>query len=44
MEQEIKCPGCGSTSIIEHVVMVDMEEKKIYKCLACGKEFNAEEI
>jgi DNA-directed RNA polymerase subunit RPC12/RpoP len=44
MEQEIKCPDCGSTSIIEHVVMVDMEEKKIYRCLACGKEFGVEEL
>jgi DNA-directed RNA polymerase subunit RPC12/RpoP len=44
MGQEIKCPECGSTSIIEHVVMVDMEEKKIYRCLACGKEFSAEEM
>ena len=43
MEQEIKCPECGSTSIIEHTVMGDMEEKKIYRCLECGKEFKVEE-
>jgi DNA-directed RNA polymerase subunit RPC12/RpoP len=42
MDQEIKCPRCGSTSIIGHVVMVDMEEKKIYRCLACGEEFSIE--
>ena len=44
MELEIKCPACESTSIIEHVVMVDMEEKKIYRCLECGKEFSLEDL
>lgn len=44
MEKEIKCPECESTSIIEHVVMGDMEETKIYRCLECGKEFKVEEL
>jgi uncharacterized Zn finger protein len=44
MDQEIKFPGCGSTSIIEHLIMVDMEENKIYRCLECGREFSAEEL
>jgi DNA-directed RNA polymerase subunit RPC12/RpoP len=44
MGHEIKCPDCESTSIIEHTVMGDMEEKKIYRCLECGKEFSAEDF
>lgn len=44
MEQEIQCPDCGSTSIIEHAVMENMEEKTIYRCLDCGKEFSEEEL
>jgi DNA-directed RNA polymerase subunit RPC12/RpoP len=44
MEQQIKCPNCDSTSIIEHVVMENMEKKTIYRCLECGKEFGEEDL